>query len=162
MKTGKLELTGQGPSPIAGAARAGPNNAGSGGKERKPNPSSPSMVQTPQEALAYIDLLYKTGHMEEAAALLRRSEIFREAWLILQRSLTTCPETPAGLVPAKLAEAREPASIPDPVLPPESLKGQNPAGKLACTFAQALQIYQSQLVYYDQDRNSQFRISLRV
>lgn len=83
----------RGLSPIAGAGGPGLNNAKPRSNERKPQPSSPSEAQTPKEALTHINLLYKTGRMEDLAALLRRSKVFREAWLILQQSFPTHSET---------------------------------------------------------------------
>ncbi len=63
-------------------------------KARQPQPGSPSGAKTPEEALAHIDMLYKSGSMSDLAGLLRGSGVFREAWLRLQRS------TPAEPMPA--------------------------------------------------------------
>jgi hypothetical protein len=152
----------RGPSPIAGAAGTGLNNARSGSEESKSNPSSPSAAQTPNEALSYIDQLYKTGRMEDLAAILRRSEVFREAWLILQRSFTT-PSAPSGERGlADLGEASEPMRFSAAAPPPAFVDIPNPARRLPYPFAKALEIYQSQLDYYDQEGNSRFRLSIRV
>ncbi len=43
-------------------------------------------AKTPQEALTHIDVLYKSGRMGDLAGLLRRSEVFREAWRLMQQS----------------------------------------------------------------------------
>jgi hypothetical protein len=74
----------QGPAPWAG--EAGLNNARPRPEEQPPRPANPSKARTPQEALTYIEQLYKSGRMEDLAALLRRSSVFRVAWLILQQS----------------------------------------------------------------------------
>lgn len=145
-------------SPIAGTAGTGLNNARAGANQAKPNPSSPSAAQTPKEALTYIDLLYKTGRMQEVAAILRRSEVFREAWLILQRSFVTPPETSEKRGPAKRKRAAEPHCISAPKKPP----GFVPASQPTCSLAAALEIYRTQLRYYDQESNAKYRLSLRV
>lgn len=49
-------------------------------------PCHPDSVQTPRDALSYIELLYKSGRMEDLAGLLRQNQVFREAWLMIQRS----------------------------------------------------------------------------
>ena len=74
----------QGPAPWAG--EAGLNNAKPRPEEQPPRPANPSKARTPQEALTYIEQLYKSGRMEDLAALLRRSSVFRVAGLILQQS----------------------------------------------------------------------------
>jgi hypothetical protein len=56
-------------------------------------PGHPSGAQTPREALSFIEVLYKAGRMEDLAGLLRQSKVFREAWLMIQRS------SPAGWRP---------------------------------------------------------------
>jgi len=145
-------------SPIAGTAGTGLNNARAGANQAKPHPYSPSAAQTPKEALTYLDLLYKTGRMQEVAAILRRSEVFREAWLILQRSFVTSPETSEKRGPAKRKGAAEPLCISAPKTPP----GFVPAGQPTCSLAAALEIYRSQLRYYDQETNAKYRLSLRV
>jgi hypothetical protein len=78
----------QGLAPWAGEGSL--NNAKPRAEERPPRPSDPASARTPQEALAYIELLYKSGCMEDLAALLRRSAVFRQAWLTLQQT------SPAG------------------------------------------------------------------
>jgi len=159
METSTLERTIRGPSPISGTAGTGLPNARSGANRRQPLPSSPSAAQTPNEALTYIDLLYKTGRMEEAAALLRQSKVFREAWLILQRSFATPSGISEGPEPTKLEEAIEPEHIPATLKPSEPADGPCPT---ACTPAQAHKVYQNHLNFYDQERNSAFRLSLWV
>jgi hypothetical protein len=66
--------------------KPGPHNPSPGSARRQSLADKPSEAQTPQEALTYIELLYKSGRMEDLAALLRRSAVFREAWLMLQQS----------------------------------------------------------------------------
>ena len=162
MKTGNLETNG-GLSPIAGAAGTGLPNAGSGAGGPRPQPSGPGAAQTPQEALTYIDRLYKTGRTDELAAILRRSEVFREAWLLLQqRSFAT----PAGVSeepdPKKSAGAFEPEQVPVALTPPQPIHGPGAGGKFACTPAQAHEVYLGHLNFFDQERNSPYRLSLRV
>jgi len=67
------------------AREPGLNNARTFLEERPPRSFNPLEVRTPEEALTYIDRLYKSGRMEDLAALLRRSKVFREAWLMLQQ-----------------------------------------------------------------------------
>ena len=162
METGNPGGIIQGPSPVAGAAGTGLNNAKSEAREGKPKPSCPSAAQTPKEALTYIDLLYKTGRMEELAAILRRSKVFREAWLILQRSFASPPETSRGAGPANLEGDSEPKYISAAVTPPAFVNVFPQPDKFTYTLTKALRIYQSQLVYFDQERNSGFRLSIRV
>jgi hypothetical protein len=121
------------------------------------------VAQTPQEALTYIDRLYKTGRTDQLAAILRRSEVFREAWLLLQqRSFVDHPGIAAEPEPAKLAAASASEDIPARPKPPQPVHGPRPSGRFACTPTQAHKVYQSQLNFYDQERNSSYRLSLRV
>jgi hypothetical protein len=55
-------------------------------EDRQPGSYNPSEAKTPGEALSYIAVLYKSGRMEDLAKLLRRSQVFRVAWLMLQQS----------------------------------------------------------------------------
>lgn len=50
------------------------------------SPDNPAAAQTPGEALAYIEKLYKAGRIEEVAGWLRRSPAFREAWQAIQQA----------------------------------------------------------------------------
>jgi|YelNatPaOPRAMG01_1025707.scaffolds.fasta_scaffold00945_8 hypothetical protein len=57
-----------------------------GSKDRQPGPKNPAEAKTPADALAHIALLYQSGRMEDLGKLLRKSQVFRAAWLILQQS----------------------------------------------------------------------------
>ena len=103
----------QGPAPWAG--EAGLNNAKPRPEEQPPRSANPSKARTPQEALTYIEQLYKSGRMEDLAALLRRSSVFRVAGLILQQS------SPASLKAAAVndgsgnrGDTRGPVNLPVP------------------------------------------------
>jgi hypothetical protein len=61
-------------------------NAKPGLGERQLRSGEAPQAQTPQEALSHIDFLYKSGRMGDLAGLLRRSEVFREAWRLVQQS----------------------------------------------------------------------------
>jgi len=74
--------------------------------ERQLRPGGALEAQTPQEALTHIDLLYKSGRMGDLAGLLRRSEVFREAWRLVQQSSL------AGVGPAKSGKERGYAGEP--------------------------------------------------
>jgi hypothetical protein len=96
--------------------RAAFRNAGSGSGQGQPHPYDRPEARTPQEALAHIDRLYKAGRMEDLPALLRRSQVFREAWLMLQTSSPDSVQTVADQ--AALASSRRPSSVaPPPPVP---------------------------------------------
>jgi hypothetical protein len=71
---------------IAWPGESGLNNAKPRLTGRQPGPDNPTEAKTPREALSYIEMLYKSGRMEDLAKLLRKSQVFRAAWLILQQS----------------------------------------------------------------------------
>jgi hypothetical protein len=107
---------------IAWPGEYGLNNAKPGLGGRQSRPGNPSEAKTPEEALSYIERLYKSGHTEDVAKLLRRSQVFRTAWLILQQSSPEVSET-AGA--AKGSSCRNkpqgPAGLPVPASGPLSL-----------------------------------------
>ncbi len=74
----------QNPAPWTG--ETGLHHARPGPGERAPHLAEPFEARTPQEALNYIEILYQSGRMKDLAGLLRRSPVFREAWLRLQQS----------------------------------------------------------------------------
>jgi hypothetical protein len=99
----------------------GLNNAKPRFEGRQPGSYHPSEAKTPGEALSYIELLYKSGRMEDLAQLLRRSQVFRAAWLILQSSPAIF-ETPEGVKGSSCrGENHGPAYLPVPVSGPASL-----------------------------------------
>jgi hypothetical protein len=71
---------------IAWLGQSGLNNAKPRSEGRQPGPGNPSEAKTPAEALSHIELLYQSGRMEDLGKLLKKSQVFRAAWLILQRS----------------------------------------------------------------------------
>lgn len=72
--------------PFTWPGKPGPYNPSPGSARRQSLADKPSEAQTPQEALTYIELLYKSGRMEDLATLLRGSAVFREAWLMIQQT----------------------------------------------------------------------------
>jgi hypothetical protein len=93
----------------------GLNNAKPRLEGRQPGSYNPSEAKTPGEALSYIELLYKSGRMEDLARLLRRSQVFRAAWLILQQSSPAIFETAAGVNGSShQRETQAPAHLPVP------------------------------------------------
>jgi len=146
-------------------------------------------VYTPEEALSFINRLHKSGRMEDLATLLRRNKVFREAWLILQRSSPTDSETFKRVnISTCQIETAEPGNFP--ILPNQELNPEqelkksgvavepeftsatvmqsranaslNSAFKPTHTLTAALQIYESQLSYYAQGKDPTVRISIRV
>jgi len=157
----------RGLSSIAGAKDSALNKGKPKSNERRPQPSNPAAAETPKEALAYIDLLYKTGRMEDLAVLLRGSKVFREAWLILQRSVATHSETSKEVnALSRRTETAGGSNFPirssAAITPPESVNYLNPAVKFTYSLTKALQVYKSQLRYYDHEKKSKFQISIRV
>lgn len=71
---------------IAWLGQSGLNHTKPGSEGRQPGPGNPSEAKTPAEALSHIELLYQSGRMEDLGKLLRKSQVFRAAWLILQQS----------------------------------------------------------------------------
>jgi hypothetical protein len=98
------------------AGRAACSNAGPGSGQGQPRPYDPQEARTPKEALAHIDRLYKAGRMEKLPALLRRSQVFREAWLMLQTSSPDSVQTVADQV-AISSRRRLPPPAPSPPVP---------------------------------------------
>ncbi len=78
------------------AGGAALNGASPRFKAGQPQPGSASRAETPEEALAHIDMLYKSGSMSDLAGLLRGSRVFREAWLRMQQSPSAEPEPAKG------------------------------------------------------------------
>ena len=100
---------------IAWAGESGLNNARPRSEGRQPGPGNPSEAKTPAEALSHIELLYQSGRMEDLAKLLRKSKVFRAAWLILQQSSPDLSE--AAGEEKRSSNRREsggPASLPVP------------------------------------------------
>jgi hypothetical protein len=107
---------------IAWPGESGLNNAKPGLKGRHPGSDNPSEAKTPGEALSYIEMLYKSGRMEDLAKLLRSSQVFRAAWLILQQSSPEVSGAGGGgqrsLAPG---ESQGPAHLPVPAGGPPAL-----------------------------------------
>jgi hypothetical protein len=107
---------------IAWPGESGLNNAKPRLKGGQPGPYNPAKARTPQDALSYIELLYKSGHMEDLAKLLRRSQVFRAAWLILQQSspeVSVAGREVSGTLCRE--ESGKSALLPVPVSGPPSL-----------------------------------------
>jgi hypothetical protein len=161
------------------------NSKLAGGHSRTFNPGG---AKTPEEALAWIKLLYQAGRTDELVALLRRNPVFREAWQTLQSS----PGSEAG----KEITSSLPAAAPTPYrsgLPAPAnacsqsqLPSQGPAARQAAAtpgvsgetpvtqtcpvlssrptrpLAAARQVYEIQARLFSQEGANSPRISLRV
>jgi hypothetical protein len=104
---------------IAWPGEAGLNNAKPGSEGRESGPGKPSEAKTPAEALSYIELLYKSGRMEDLGKLLRKSQVFRAAWLIVQQSSPDFSEAAGeGEGPSYREENVSSANLPIPVSRP--------------------------------------------
>jgi hypothetical protein len=109
------------------AGRAAVKNAGPGSGQGQPRSYDPQEARTPKEALVHIDRLYKAGRMEDLPALLRRSQVFREAWLMLQTSSPESVQTVADQVALASRRGPSPVAAPPPVPypgPPRGLKAE--------------------------------------
>jgi|UniRef100_A0A7C3ZDX1 hypothetical protein len=147
--------------PTGWPKQSGLRAAEPGSPKRDPGPDDFSGVKTPQEALAYIEGLYKTGRMAELAKLLRLSRVFREAWLLVQQSSRAAPETSSGVqVPAPQAEIRKSDKFPAAGAGSGSLAIN--AARPCPLVAARLQIYQQQDLYFAQAKPSRPPFSVRV
>jgi len=97
------------PKPAAGRTRA----------------SNPAGAETPEEALAYINLLSKAGRTGKLVGLLRRSRVFREAWQTLQQDSSTGQDAHSG--PASSTPAAAPT--PDQSVLPGPSPNAGPNGQ---------------------------------
>jgi len=97
------------------AGRSALRNASPGSGQGQPRPYDPQEARTPKEALAHIDRLHKAGRMEDLPALLRRSQVFREAWLMLQTSSPDAVQTFADQVALASHRRPSPVAAPPPV-----------------------------------------------
>jgi hypothetical protein len=157
--------------------------------ERNPRPFCSSEVQTLKDALNFINQLHKSGRMEDLASLLRRNQIFREAWLLVQRSsptrsatlnqdnISSCRMEPAGsgdfpiplnhelnpeLEFATSGVAAEAKYKSATVIPAGADTCGNSAFQPSSTLIAALQVYKKQLCYFGQEKDPTLRISIRV
>jgi len=80
--------------PGEGIGRASAASKSSAGRPRS---STPPGVETPEEALTYIQQLSQGGRTEELAGLLRSNPVFREAWQTLQQSSSGGSEVDGGV-----------------------------------------------------------------
>ena len=99
--------------PATWTREPGVNQGQPGLAERQPRSHHFPEARTTKEALTYIEVLYKSGRMEDLAALLRRSKVFREAWLMVQQSPPAGPEAgqeAQGSVVCR--DSRGPANLP--------------------------------------------------
>lgn len=153
------------------AWQAIPPPGGTGRQGDGPRVPSPESIRTPQEALAYIKLLYQTGRMARLASLLRTQPVFREAWLAVQcfpgmlsrvdktTLVSGNPVAPGGVDPPSsrlhpLAipafEVKEKGSFPPPSF-------GTPA-----SVSWALSVYKNQEQFFINDQARHPAISLRV
>ncbi|RJR40078.1 MAG: hypothetical protein C4567_11295 [Deltaproteobacteria bacterium] len=89
-----FELTIQGLSQVGRQGTPGRNRANPESGQGRRRAFNPEGAKTPKDALAHIELLYKTGRIGEVAALLRHSQAYRMAWQTLQ--LSSSPDSGAG------------------------------------------------------------------
>jgi hypothetical protein len=116
------------------------NNARRRPQGRQPGSDDPATAKTPGEALSYIELLYKSGRTENLASLLRRSQVFRAAWLILQQSSSDMSQAAAPSTgSSSQGETLASAHLPVPASgPPSTALKQKPAssapeaGRIEC------------------------------
>lgn len=88
----------------------GQDRAASKTAAERPRAFTPAGVETPEEALAYIEKLYKDGRTDELVGLLRGSAVFRDAWQTLQQSSSSGSKATAGLA-SSLPDAASPLEI---------------------------------------------------
>jgi hypothetical protein len=105
---------------ISWPGNLGLNNAKPRLNGRQQGAYDPTEAKTPGEALSYIESLYKSGRMEDLGRLLRRSQVFRAAWLILQQSSPAISEATAGVNGPGQRQSPEPAHLPVPASGPPS------------------------------------------
>lgn len=172
--------------PATWTAASGRDYARPGTRQRQPAPPHPAEARTPREALSYIEVLYKSGRMEELATLLRSRAVFREAWLMLQQSSRAdFPEAAGGGGPAGPRDPESPADLPVPLISPSRFspspessgagvapelpaRAPNPApglpsaGLAGYLLRKALGAYQSQDGYFTREPAGSPRLSLRV
>jgi hypothetical protein len=100
---------------IAWSGEADLNNARSRSEGLQPGPYNPSGAKTPEEALSHIEMLYQSGRMEDLGKLLRKSQVFRVAWLILQQASPNLSEAAGeGQGASYRGEYGRPAYLPVP------------------------------------------------
>lgn len=149
-------------------------------------------AESPEEARAYIEQLYKAGRTDELGGLLRRSPVLREAWQTLQQFSPTRSEAagdPASLMtaaapimeqsglPVPLPDAGPKDRLPGPgqELPPSRVtapRGFSPETaawtypvlglKPSCSPSAGRRVYETQVGYYDRGRANLPGISLWV
>ena len=103
-----------------------PDSAKQKSAEGRARAFNPAGAKTPEEALTYIERLYKAGRTDELAELLRRSPVFRDAWQSLQQFSSTASEAGGGLASSIPAAA----PTPDQSGLPASPAGAGPSGQL--------------------------------
>ncbi len=81
---------------IAWLGEAGLNHTKPRAEDRQPGPDHLPEAKTTAEAFSHIELLYQSGRMEDLGQLLRKSQVFRAAWLILQQSSSDLSEAAGG------------------------------------------------------------------
>ncbi len=120
-----FELTIQSPSQVGWQGTPGRSRANPESGEGRRRAFNPAGAKTPKDALAHIELLYKTGRIDELASLLRQSQVFRMAWQTLQQSssLDSGAGELASLTPAG-------AAIPELSGLPVPHPGYGPDGQL--------------------------------
>lgn len=82
----------------------------------RPRVNNPGGIETPEEALTYINQLYQDGRTDELVGLLRGNPVFREAWQTLQQSASKDEAATGGpaATPAAASATPEQPSLPVP------------------------------------------------
>lgn len=185
-----FELTIQSPSQVGWQGTPGRSRANPESGEGRRRAFDPPGVKTPKDALAHIELLYKTGRIDELAVLLRHSQVFRMAWQTLQQSSSRDAGAGelASLIPAGAA-IPEQSGLPVPhpgsgpegrpqgqdqaLLPvtaaaessPEIPQVQNypvPASRPAQSLAAGRRVYETQSLFFARERAGFPWFNLRV
>jgi hypothetical protein len=148
-------------------------------------------VETPEEALTYIQQLYQNGRTAELVSLLRGNPVFREAWQTLQQSSSSYSEATGARASSLPDPAPEP--LPIPVLAPgqtaadqlpitrqarggspvKATQGSSPeiqraqtnlvpSPRPSRTLAAGRQVYENQAFYYAQEKANFPRISIWI
>ena len=157
----------------------------------RPRVNNPGGIETPEEALTYINQLYQDGRTDELVGLLRGNRVFREAWQTLQQSASKDEAASGGpaATPAAASATPEQSTFPVPsssLATGDQLTSQEPgAAQVTATqaFSPAIetipnypvptprpsfaltagrQIYESQARSFSQESGSPPLISIRV
>lgn len=169
----------------------GQDRAASKSAAGRPQVMNPGRIETPEEALTYINQLYQDGRTDELVGLLRSNPVFKEAWQTLQQSASkdadatgsqdatlraaastreqsTLPVPAPGPAPADLAASQDPSAAPitaTPVFSPAIATTPNypvPTPKPSFPLTAGRQAYESQARYFAQESGNSRIVNIRV